>query len=743
MVMRAELYDGTLLEFPDGTAMDVIKRVAREQTAIRHRVNDGQGSGADSRLSSPSLGNGPETGSATAQQYPVPPEAAGIPIIDRDSAYIAGNPAIRTNLPAGGPERTTALQALDTRGQNEGIGSQIGRATLPLSQGLTFNYSDEMASGLDALLAAITGGDPAATYKLDQEVQRQELNRQRDEHPLASFGTEMLGGGAAGLGLARNGATIVGRMANEGLTNVVPRMAAGAAEGAAYGALAGSGGGSGTEDRLQAARDNMPLGAGIGAAAVPVVDVLGAIFNKARDIYVGTRAPERRAQEALVQSMARDQRGPQDLAQAVQDAAGAGQPDYRAVDAAGRNTQRLGAMAAKTPSTFRNEVTDTLAARQGAQGQRIGNYVDQALGATGPDAYATEQGILQGRRAAADQMFQTAFDQAPPAGSFYDQLLQKPIVQQALKSMRTAAANSVDGMKDPIDLNQMVVGGQPGTVGDGVQGLSVRGWDYVRRYLRTYADALYNGSSEDKALAPVYKDLRAALQDRLASDVPGYADALAKYADDTAGLEAIQTGRDMIKARNADEATAAYKAIDPQQRDLAKIGAARETGVQLENARAGQDKTLMFDTPNMQGKLDTLVEDPLARTLLGERLGRERDMVRAGRAMTGGSNTYENMVDGTSGASGGALAALFSGRPDIAFARGAGYLLGHIARGAMGLNEQSANAIGDYLMSADPAKLRTLNDLFQEYLTSRNAPTLWPSTIAAGANAPRDQKGSR
>jgi hypothetical protein len=39
--MEAELFDGTILEFPQGTSPDVIKRVAKEQTAIRHQHSGG------------------------------------------------------------------------------------------------------------------------------------------------------------------------------------------------------------------------------------------------------------------------------------------------------------------------------------------------------------------------------------------------------------------------------------------------------------------------------------------------------------------------------------------------------------------------------------------------------------------------------------------------------------------------------------------------------------------------------
>lgn len=737
---QAQLFDGTVLEFPDGTSTDVIQRVVREQTAARKGAA------------------GTDTG-AGEWTPPAPPPGEIIHGAGGQS-YISDNPSVNATLPgdASPEQQDVAMRALKLRGETEGIVPKVARPFIPLRQGMTFNFGDELTSLIFGGVKAATGGDFSNAYNFSQEFQRQELDRQRGEAPIASAATEMLGGTMSGLGLAKSGVTITGRMANEGLSNLVPRMVAGAVEGAGYGALAGAGGGSGVDERLANAKDNLLLGAGVGAAAVPAVDLLGAIAGKVADVYRGIRDPEAQGQQLLVRSMARDNTTPGALADSVDDAAKAGQPDYRAVDAAGKNTQRVGAMAAKTPSAFRDTAADALAARQNAQGQRIGDYVDQALGAHGPDAYATEQGITQARKAAAGPLYEAAFKAPPPSGKFYTETAARQSVKDAMRAAeRTAAEKQV-----PItELFQEVPNPNPQTrqipssvlgpdgrpvmqtevVDPTIRVPTVRGWDFIKKELDAKVNQLYQAG--DTTAAEAVKETRNALRAQLAADVPEYGQALAKYADDTSSIEAIQAGRDLVKARNADEAKAAFGAVDPGKKDLAKIGAAREIGVNLENARSGQDKTLMFDTPNMRGKLDVLAEDPIARMLLEERIGRERDMVRAGRTMLGGSSTYENALDGADNVSGGALASLFTGNITNAIGKGAGYLLGGLARRAAGMSEGAANTAGDYLMSNDPNKIRSLADLFAEYMAARNAPSLAPSAIAAGMNAPRDGQVGR
>jgi hypothetical protein len=179
-------------------------------------------------------------------------------------------------------------------------------------------------------------------------------------------------------------------------------MVAGGAEGAAYGAAAGAGGSEGgLSERLKAAGQNMPLGAVMGAGSIPIADYLvkpaaGVISN----IYNGMRNPDKQGRDMLVQSIMRDRSTPEAMAQRVEQAAAAGQPDYVALDAGGRNTLKLGKMAARTPGEFRNEVGPQLDARQGGQADRIAGFIDEATGATGPNARQIERGITAGRAAA-------------------------------------------------------------------------------------------------------------------------------------------------------------------------------------------------------------------------------------------------------------------------------------------------------------------------------------------------------
>lgn len=692
---------------------------------------------------------------APASDYVQPEPPPGEIIHGRDRSYISDQPEINTVRNSGASE-DAVMGALKTRGRTGDMGASLSNKIV---QGATFNSADEITSGLSALLGAIVGKNPATTFENMQEFQRQQNARVTEESPIASTVAEITGGALSGSKLAEGGVTLVGRMANEGVRNLVPRMAAGAAEGLGYGVTSGFfGADGGVGDRADQALENAPLSAAVGAAAVPATDLVSAIFGRLAPIF--TRDPNQHGDELIARGLVRDNQSPDDLAAAVEAARTAGQGEYRAVDAAGRNVQRVGAIAAKTPGEARNEIQQTLAARQQGQGDRIGSYVDEALGAVGPDAYSTEQGIVAARRAAAGPMFARADAAPPPTGQFYDDMLQRQSVQDALRTVERVAAEKQTPISDlfteipnPNPTTRQVPSSVLDPSGNPVMRTEIvdptirvptaRGWRMIKENLDTAVNTGF--ASQDAATrsgAEAIKQTRNALREQLAADNPAYGEALARFRGDSEALDAIQTGRDLYKARNPDEARAALQEVDAGQRDLSRIGFAREAGVDLQNARAGQDKTLMFDKPNLQRKLDDMVEDPVARALLNDRVARERDMVRAGRTMTGGSSTYENLADGEGVSdAGGALAALLSGNPMRAIGLAGGQALGALSRRATGMNEDVANRVTDYLMSADPQQIRSLADLFREIQDRAYAPSLAPSIISAGANAPRTGNG--
>jgi hypothetical protein len=115
----------------------------------------------------------------------------------------------------------------------------------------------------------------------------------------------------------------------------------------------------------------------------------------------------------------------------------------------------------------------------------------------------------------------------------------------------------------------------------------------------------------------------------------------------------------------------------------------------------------------MQGKMDTLSPDPVVRAVFDQRLDRERAMVRANRQMQGGSNTYENFADAST-VTDGVLSKLSRGNVGGAAVEAAGRMLGFIGRATQGMNEDVAQRVGRYLLSANPDEIIRLTTAYEQ-----------------------------
>jgi hypothetical protein len=415
-------------------------------------------------------------------------------------------------------------------------------------------------------------------------------------------------------------------------------------------------------------------------------------------------------------------------------------------------------MAAKTPGPFREQAATALAARQQGQGDRIGGFVNDALG-DGSAAYGTERALLASRRAAAEPLYAEAYRAPPPRGPAYDEMLNRQSVRDAIRSAERTAAERQVPVSDlfvdapnpnartvarDIPSNVLGADGRPivrtesETVDATVSVPTMRGWDFIKRELDGRVNQLY--AAGETTAAEAVKETRNALRSQLATDNEAYGRALAQYADDSAGLDAIQTGRDLANARNADEARAAFDGLNEGQRGLARTGAAREIGTKLDNMRAGQDKTLPFDTPNVGAKLDTLIDDPTMRAIFDDRIGRERAMVRSNRQMQGGSSTFENFADADA-LNETVMAKLARGNVGGAVLDTAGRMLGFIGRASQGMNEEVAQRVGSYLLSADPDEIRRLTAAFEAMERGSTDRGQFVARLLAAVNAPgREQR---
>lgn len=694
------------------------------------------------------------TAAASPSQYVQPTPPPGEIIHGADRSYISDRPEISAVRNPSANERDSglAMQALASRGRADGgFADTVSRKLQPFTQGQSLGFGDELISTIFGGAKAATGGSFQDAYDYAQEFQHQELDRQRAEAPLTSLGMEAAGGLTTGGALAGKGVTIAGRMASNGIRNLAPRMAAGAAEGAGYGAVAGFGGSDGSfADRSDAAAHNAMLSAIFGAGAVPAVDLaLGMGGRAIGNAVSGLRNPGERADDLLIQAITRDSTTPGEMAIAVGEAGRAGQPEFAAVDAGGRNVQRLAAMAAKSPGEFRETAATAAAARQQGQGDRIGRFVNDALG-DGSGAHATEQDLIAARRAAAQPAYEKAYQASPPAGSFYDDMMTRQSVSEALTGAeRTAAERQIPitdlfaEIPNPNATTRTVSTGVLGPDGsplsrdevvDAIMRVpTTRGWDFVKRELDAKVNQLY--ASGDTTRAEAVKETRNALRGQLSADNPDYAAALQQYADRSGSIDAIQTGRDLVNARNPDEAAQAFRILDLGQKALGRVGASRELGVKMDAMRTPQDKTQLFDSPAMRSKMDMFVEDPTVSAVFGRQLDRERAMVRSNRQMQGGSSTFENFADGGD-VSNSVLGKLAKGQFGSATLEAAGRMLGVLGRAAQGMNSDVANRVGNYLLSADPTQIARLSDAFDAASRSHSGYGQFVARLIATTAAP-------
>lgn len=143
----------------------------------------------------------------------------------------------------------------------EGVFEKIDAGVRGAADMLTLGLSDEIAAGLG------TGFGMLGDYDEALAKQRGIDRFDEQENPYARIAGQVAGGVTGGVGMAKSGATLMGR-AVPGATSVAPKAtqtALAAAEGAGYGGAYGVGSGEGVEDRLRQGKVGALTGAATGA----------------------------------------------------------------------------------------------------------------------------------------------------------------------------------------------------------------------------------------------------------------------------------------------------------------------------------------------------------------------------------------------------------------------------------------------------------------------------------------------
>lgn len=261
--------------------------------------------------------------------------------------------------------------ATDGAGSNRGylgvasdIGTGVDNVVRAVANGMTFGIADKAAGGMDA----VTGR--AESYDEGVRAQRDRTQKFRDDHPVIQGAGELVGGLATGMGMARNGLTMAGRVTN----GILPRMAAYGTEGAVYGAAHGAGNTYSDDWRDYAgnAWDSGKVGFGIGMALPAAGSAASALFRGGKAIAGPTIEGTGRTATALLRGGA--------LADEMALRGIRSMGDEAMLVDAGPSMLGLGQGAGTGTGQGRSELVNALRSRDDRTGQRLAGMLDETLG---------------------------------------------------------------------------------------------------------------------------------------------------------------------------------------------------------------------------------------------------------------------------------------------------------------------------------------------------------------------------
>lgn len=512
------------------------------------------------------------------------------------------------------------------------LAAKVGDYTRDLLNGLTLGAGNRLVAVADQL---IPGG---ANYEQRLAFENEQGALHRQESPVASFATEVVGG----LPMLR----VPGAMPSRTATlqeNIATGAASAAGLGAAY--TFNSAPGS-LSERLAAARDSMPMAAGIGAA-VPIVGRAVAPVVNAVDAAIG---PTGRATSAF-QAAARDSgTTPSGIAAALR------RNDQLMPLDVDPNLGQLAQGIVSQPGPGRATITRELLDRQAAAPDRVTGIFDAGMGPN-PDVMRTLDTIRTTAQTNAEQAFRPLLEGAGPINispviSAIDQELWGPLGRAPANwEPRNATQRELLATREML-------------TGAGGQVVDAEMLHTIQSRLRRTADRLGNSVDGELQLAgDAVGDVRQALVDVIDEATGGppagsprgaratvgpYRAAQQQYADDMAVEGAFFKGFDIL--RNPTTGEAGIQARPEYWRDwatglsrpeleAARLGARAAVDTMMQSVRnAARSGSTLPEIGNFRDRL-TFLFGPEEADRMTRALRDEREMAASTQRQLGGSQT--------------------------------------------------------------------------------------------------------
>lgn len=553
---------------------------------------------------------------------------------------------------------------------------------------------DGLMFGFGDTLAGIGGAiDPNNTYATARDEWRQATGVDRRDAPGSRLAGQMAGGAVISALLAGPFDDALRAVPGLGGSGVVPRMGRSAIQGGSEGALFGAGEADG-EDVIPSMMTGAAGGMAIGAAIPPTAEILrrmilrpaGAVLN------VGNQS---RAANRVIRAMEEAGMSPDQIDDALMQAAQDGQDIFNVADVLGRSGRSALAGTTTQPGAARALAEESLDGRAANSTRRLREFVNEAFNAN--DATAAQQRATQITSRADDARvnYDAARGSAGPvnlnaAVESIDNLLgTNPLLGETSDLAQSSLGRRLQGFRNRMntDANQLI------DFDEVVQ---------LRTDLRLWRE-------QNPRAAAVTNDLYDALTEALSDASSDFRAANDAYRQASRLIEAGDAGRQASgNVRFADALDRANAMHTPEERDAFRLAFADRDLRRIEGATGDRNMARTVfggESPSM----DTtelaygLANDP---DLFLRRIGREDVMAQTRNRALSGSTTAENLAEQGAAAAEdlSIMGNLFSGRPVAA----AGQLAGRTVATAQGQNEATREIIARALLSRDPGDLQRL-----------------------------------
>jgi DNA-directed RNA polymerase subunit F len=419
----------------------------------------------------------------------------------------------------------------DPSDQNSWKSNVMSGPVASTGSGLTFAFQDEIVGGLRGALS------PNLTMKEGIDLERRALDQYKEKNPLTSLGYEM--GGAIAPAIATFGASAPLSAAKVGTT---------AAKAAASGAAYGAGSGEGLQDKALQAAITAPISGVAGGATTLLAKPVAKVGKTIKGAFESPiKKGEKEAVKLVKQALEYDKTNIDEAIKYVLERSG---KSYSLADIGPSSRAYLDAVNV-LPGPGKKTAMDFLIKRNGGALNRIKSDLTDAFGEQG-SYFDTYKAIEQVRKSSGQKMYQNAFETKVPVSSELTSIMKTDVMQDALNT-----AYKISNA-EKVKLPNLFIGknGKLYTQkGAEVTDIDTKFLHYIKLGLD---DTIYSSKRGQTPVGNVL--LRANTQikneflDYLDSSNPAYKSARDQWAGNSSILDALESGRNILKpSTNVDE----------------------------------------------------------------------------------------------------------------------------------------------------------------------------------------------